>query len=1280
MRKINGKLFLALLLGTVAVGVGVFLLHRFQHGRIGAALLWQARHAEEQGEPAKQARYLQRYLEFNPGDLREKAALAKLWAGDGTSGPPKLRARAVRLLDEVLIAEDDPELRRLLVKTALGLRDSSAARDHLKKLLKPEDLFAAVAAEREARLKKQDWPADLREPDAARGQLEAWWGQILEEEKKNPEAESCYRLAMRHAPDVQAGFIRFAYLLRRDLDGGSRKERLAEADLAMTALVDKNPSAHDSYLSRWRYRRDFDLLAVRETAGKGRVPLEDAAEDVTQALKRKPESADVLLAAADLERLRSRVAAEDPARTPAQREAGRKAHRDRASAHLEAGLKLAKEKKGAASDETGEFPLLWHKSNLLLDDLDAASVAAGAAEPKERTAGLLALAEEIGKKGIAGTAEYVKGRVALHERRWAEAASLFERARTSLAGFPDLAAQADLYLGQCYQRLEEPTQMFNAFKRVSDWDPASIPARMGMAAARLAQGQLEDAKKHFDTLKNHGQLPGRAWIDLARVEMQRQAQADVPDWREALALLDHARKAGPAIAAESAVLAAEVRFRQGKPDEARDVLESARDAAPDNPDLWAALADLAGRRKDVAGARRLLAEAEGKCGDKVALRLAKARLGGAGDAAKDRGKFSEEEQGRLLGGLADIALRDKRAPEARRLWQDMAALPRYKDDLRLRLVLFDLALKADDEPGMKDALSAIAGIERGTGVYESYGKALLAIWHCKKAKDAGERGRFLDSARQELDRVQAARPSWPALYLARGDAADLAGRPAETVANYQEAVNNGEGSPAVILRLAELLTERGDHGEAQKRLDLLKRAVLENAALGKLAVTVSIQRNQMEKALDQARAFIRDDTTNSTELVFIARVLAANKRFIDAEKKLDEAVKHGRTLPEPWLAKVQFLVEQKRRDEIPPALKEAARSIDPKKRALAMAQCCEVSGQLAECREWLAKALAESPDDPVTLRAVASAYLGGGRAQEAEKLMRRLADGDFPLQHKEWAARTLAVSLASSTDFRRFNEALALVGLKLDARGKLPPIDERSMPTELARATARVLASQGQKQFRKQAIDLLESLDRKGGMSPDDRFVLASLYEAEGDTARAQALLKRLAQPPQRTPRYLAQYATSLIAQKRGLDEAEKIAAMLEELERQREVGPNGFASIDLRARLLEAKGKPDAAVALMKAHVEREGAAPEEVLLLVGVLGRQKKEAQAYALCEKAWDGGKIAPEAVASAAASLLRVMTPTEAQVRSVEKRLRASIAAKPASSILRLQLADLLDRRG
>src|SRR5262249_13408712 len=161
---------------------------------------------------------------------------------------------------------------------------------------------------------------------------------------------------VRHAPEKRTNFVRLAYLLRRQAENtlAQRKKNSAEADQVIDQQVSRHVDSGDAYLARWRYRRDFDLLLIRETegTGTGQGELEKAAQDVREAIKRQPQSVDVLLAAADLERLRGRAAAEDPGLTPAQRMEGLRKHRQVAFTHLKRGLSLVAKKKGATEKDS----------------------------------------------------------------------------------------------------------------------------------------------------------------------------------------------------------------------------------------------------------------------------------------------------------------------------------------------------------------------------------------------------------------------------------------------------------------------------------------------------------------------------------------------------------------------------------------------------------------------------------------------------------------------------------------------------------------------------------------------------------------------------------------------------------------------------------------------------------------------------------------------------------------------------------------------------------------
>ena len=242
MRKINTKLLLGLLLVTLFATGAVFGVHHFQYGRIADSLLWQARRAEEQGQVRRQARYLQRDLEFNRKDLNEKAHLAKLWAGDEFTDSPRERNRAVRLLDDVLTQGDDkPELRRLLVKVALEVHQYKMARNHLEKLLTREFLNDPP----------DSGEAEQQKLDPEHGEAVGYAGQLLEAENQPVKALRCYRLAKQQAPRIESNYLNLALLLRKQdrLDPKQIKANYRQADQAIDELVKNNGVSSEAYLT-----------------------------------------------------------------------------------------------------------------------------------------------------------------------------------------------------------------------------------------------------------------------------------------------------------------------------------------------------------------------------------------------------------------------------------------------------------------------------------------------------------------------------------------------------------------------------------------------------------------------------------------------------------------------------------------------------------------------------------------------------------------------------------------------------------------------------------------------------------------------------------------------------------------------------------------------------------------------------------------------------------------------------------------------------------------------
>src|SRR5262249_29441395 len=152
----------------------LFVVHRLQAGQIADGLLWQADRAEKEGRPDQAARYLRRYLEFEPQDIDQRARLGRTLASPQLAVTPRAREQARFVLEQGRAgARDRHDLRRLLVRVALDLGRVEQAGEQLERLQKVQ-------------------PADDEVP--------ALFAQWYQAQGKDTEAADWLRKAIKRAP------------------------------------------------------------------------------------------------------------------------------------------------------------------------------------------------------------------------------------------------------------------------------------------------------------------------------------------------------------------------------------------------------------------------------------------------------------------------------------------------------------------------------------------------------------------------------------------------------------------------------------------------------------------------------------------------------------------------------------------------------------------------------------------------------------------------------------------------------------------------------------------------------------------------------------------------------------------------------------------------------------------------------------------------------------------------------------------------------------------------
>jgi tetratricopeptide (TPR) repeat protein len=1277
MKKLNVKLLIWVAALAVLLGLGTVALHSFQAGRIARALLWQSQRAEEEEQLDVAAKFLARYLELDPGDSEERARLGRILADPKMATTPRGYQRALFVLEQVVTREPERhDSRRLLARMAMSLGRYASAQEHLLILHKAN-------------------PKDSEMLDLL--------GRNCQAQKKPEEAKDWYQKAVEAAPQEIGPYERLARLLRLYPDKGKEKPR--DPDEVMKRAVENNEHSVAARLARWNDIAETGFITrvgslLNSAVGaepkdsskldaSTRAKLDVAEKDLARALELAPEDIEVLLAAAELDRICGRA---QSAREHLRKGQRLQPNNPRIYRH-QAAVELSEDKpadavaclregiKSVTSRQQGE--LRWTLANLLLDQ-------GKADEAQEELA-------RLEKGGYSRAAlDYVSARLLVGEGKWSPAAHRFEQVRASLEAMPTLdrdgemfLSQTNLYLGRCYEQLNDPGRQQAAFDRLAACNPSSSAAHLSLASAHVAAGRLDEALEQYKLALALPDVSAHVHVDYARLLILRNIQRGIPDWTAVASALDRAAQAQPE-ATEVVLLRAQMLLAQNKPDEARQIIEQARNNKPKEIEFHTALAGLALRRNDAIAASEILKQAERQAGDSIELRQAWAwylsntrsedgkneQREALAALVHDLDKFPPSGRARLLEVVSAASNRIGEGKQALALWDQLAKEPLCRNDLRVQFGLAELALQVGDDALVRRGLDEVQRIEGGQGTLSRLGEAIRLI---RRGIDATSR----EQARALLDAAAAARPGWAAINVARGELFERDGHPEKALNEYREAIHLGERSPRVVRRALELFNRDGRFAEAAQVLRQLKKQAPLTEELKRLEVDIALHNRDSDNAIQRALELVNPDSNDYRDVMWLGQVLKeSGQRPEQAERHLRRAVELGPAVPETWIALIEFLASQQHLEQAEAEIAKAQAKLPKDQADLALAQCYEYMGKPDTAKKHYAAALAARPHDAVVLRAAAGFCISNGRLQEAEGHLRQLRDKETNASDADavWARRNLAWVRAAAGGAEGLSEALDLVGLNTDGTAKVSTA-ERNPPTGLDRqeeqARARVLAVlavHNRPKFRGQAIQILEMLNTRETLSADDLYLLAQLHEANSNWTRARQEFQELLTMQSEIPVFLAHYAQSLI-RKGELEEARSCLERLESMEQKRRVESGRFGSTRLRAAYLEARGEQDKALELRRANAARKDAKPEELILLIRHLAGRKQTEDALAACEEAWK--KCPADDAARASLATLHSVQPTDQQIARVEGWLRAFQEKSPDAVSPLLFLAELRD---
>jgi tetratricopeptide (TPR) repeat protein len=1247
MRRLNLVVLIGLLAVLAVLGTAIHFLRAWQVRRKSAALLELTCRAEAAKDFGRAALALKKYLNIKREDGSAWQRYARIVDQNTPEGSDRAEVYMIHA-QALLHNAGDLRLQRRCAELALELQRYDDARSYLDRVYQ------------RATKDSRGEPADA--------ELEDLLGQCDLAQAKFPDARVWFRKAIAHEPRQVATYDRLARMLRRELSETENADRLIDN------MVTVNPKLACAYLSRWRYRTDFHLAG--------------AEGDLQRALQLDADDPDVLLAVAGRSERTGDLAGArrylqkaltlapknlDSAVGMAQLEL-RDGHPDRA------------EKVLRAAAEANPKRELWY---LLTDVLISQNKIVGDGQAKD-------CLDRLRKSGLRqGYLDYFDAQILLRGRQWSQAMVKIDAASALLSNDTHKVVRLNLMRAECAGSLGLDQERLAALRRAAR--DVTSAAFAGPALARqLAQaGDLDEA------LKIHRRLAERrpeSRLDVVRLSIRQvlRQPREARTWQAVEEELQQAETALPKMTGDLTLLRCELLAAEGRLDEARTRLESARTRDPRNPRVRAALASIIQSLGDSVLALKILDQADKDIGPNLDLGLARLSVlvrrgcpqaeSALTELAQTGRKLSTEEQPRFLEALAAAAYRLREIAPARQSLRELIEVE--ADNLQVMMALLDLAIDADDRLSAVDIVDRIRRVEGEEGTLWRYGQAVYLINLARRGDVKG-----LNATETLVSEIVARRQDWWGTSFLQAQIAELKGKPDVAISEYLRSLELGNSLPSLARRLVWLLDQRQDFNQIDRVFQKLQERGVAPDDLASASALSAIRKKDFEGGFALARQAFPATSPRAEDHLWLGHLLRCAGRLEQGGNELRRAVELSPDLPEAQLAYVQHLVQMKQIDLARSAVDAARRALPANQSAGTLAQCCALVGENQRADVLYRTALAEKPDDPATLRAAAGFYADQRLFEQAEQLLTLLTDRKTGASPGDvaWANRTRAMISLNSRRHAAIDQALALIEQNLKAN-----------PTGYDDLRLRAVLLSARTSRRQEAIDQLEGLDKTHGLGAEDRFLLACLHNAEGRQHRYRAEMLQLFGAGHKEPRHLAHFIAFLI-RRNDLDDAGRWLAALKSQQ------PEGPTTLELEAYLLKegkqnqellrflqarARGNP-AQVGIVARLLDRFGFAreaeeaykteiahapqeTERLLSLASFLGRQNRPAEAIELLEKTRT--KCQPERIAMTALSVYDAPSATIAQKRLIEAWIVEAVQRTPRSAGLVSKLAAIRLRQG
>ncbi len=227
-------------------------------------------------------------------------------------------------------------------------------------------------------------------------------------------------------------------------------------------------------------------------------------------------------------------------------------------------------------------------------------------------------------------------------------------------------------------------------------------------------------------------------------------------------------------------------------------------------------------------------------------------------------------------------------------------------------------------------------------------------------------------------------------YAKSGDEYAAAGKTAEAIIQYRNALEKEPRAGDVRLKLADAYLKEG---EVAKGVQEYIRAsdVVPDTTVQLRAGTFLLMARRFDDAKGRAEKVLAAEPKNVEAQVLLANALAGLKDLDGAVSELEEAIQLNPDRSATYANLGQLEMGRGRREAAEQAFKRAV-ELAPKSAAphLALGSFYWATSRLVEAESELTGALQTEPDNVLALRAIATFYLATGRRDQAAPPLRRV--------------------------------------------------------------------------------------------------------------------------------------------------------------------------------------------------------------------------------------------------------------------------------------------------